>query len=47
LSQQAYETPYSHDRSSIDWNCLSVELGFTFGFGDFFLPLIFLKRWRI
>ncbi|KAJ1389289.1 Leucine-rich repeat [Sesbania bispinosa] len=41
------ETPYSHNGSSIDWNFLSAELGFTFGFGIFILPLIFWKRWRI
>ncbi|WJX67395.1 hypothetical protein P8452_51864 [Trifolium repens] len=42
---QATET---HDESSnIDWNFLSVELGFTFGFGTLILPLILWKRWRI
>lgn len=47
LSQQAYETPYFHERSSIDWNLLSVELGYICSYGVFFRPLIFLKRWRI
>ncbi|PNY12684.1 hypothetical protein L195_g009318 [Trifolium pratense] len=37
----------SHDESSIDWNFLSAELGFTFGFGIFILPLFFWKRWRM
>ncbi|XP_045828879.1 receptor-like protein 19 [Trifolium pratense] len=47
LSQEAYETAYSDDGSSVDWNFLSVELGLTFGLGIFLLPLIYLKRWRI
>ncbi|KAF5463195.1 hypothetical protein F2P56_019131 [Juglans regia] len=33
-------------RNSIDWDFLSVELGFVFGFGIFIGPLIFWKRWR-
>ncbi|KAF5463201.1 hypothetical protein F2P56_019134 [Juglans regia] len=32
--------------NSIDWDFLSVELGFVFGFGIFIGPLIFWKRWR-
>ncbi|XP_061368254.1 receptor-like protein 7 [Gastrolobium bilobum] len=47
LSPPASETPYSHTESSIDWNFLSAELGFTFGFGIFILPLIFWRRWRM
>ncbi|KAK7339952.1 hypothetical protein VNO77_20642 [Canavalia gladiata] len=31
----------------IDWNFLSAELGFIFGFGLVILPLIFWKRWRL
>jgi Leucine-rich repeat (LRR) protein len=31
----------------IDWNFLSAELGFIFGFGIVIGPLIFWKRWRI
>ncbi|KAK7382635.1 hypothetical protein VNO80_01587 [Phaseolus coccineus] len=41
------ETPQSHTQSSIDWNLLSAELGFVFGFGIFILPLLFWKRWRL
>ncbi|XP_027337083.1 receptor like protein 27-like [Abrus precatorius] len=38
----AYET-----HGSIDWNFLSVELGFIFGLGLVILPLILCKRWRL
>ncbi|KAK8563937.1 hypothetical protein V6N13_005843 [Hibiscus sabdariffa] len=31
----------------IDWNFISVELGFVFGIGVVILPLMFCKRWRI
>ncbi|RZC29543.1 Receptor-like protein 6 [Glycine soja] len=41
------ETPHSHTESSIDWNLLSIELGFIFGFGIFILPLILWRRWRL
>ncbi|KAL1368685.1 receptor-like protein 7 [Arachis hypogaea] len=41
------ETTNSHSSSSIDWSLLSVELGFTFGFGIFIMPLILWKRWRL
>ncbi|MED6199211.1 hypothetical protein PIB30_073811 [Stylosanthes scabra] len=37
----------SSKRSSIDWSLLSVELGFTFGFGIIIMPLILWKRWRL
>ncbi|XP_020219191.1 receptor-like protein 7 [Cajanus cajan] len=47
LSPPVYETFDSHAWSSIEWNFLSLELGFTFGFGIFIFLLIFLKRWRI
>ncbi|KAL2344265.1 hypothetical protein Fmac_005550 [Flemingia macrophylla] len=41
------ETSHSHTgQSSIDWNLLSIELGFIFGFGIFTFPLIFWRRWR-
>ena len=33
--------------NAIDWNFLSVELGFVFGFGIVIGPLMFWKRWRI
>ncbi|PNX98294.1 receptor-like protein kinase [Trifolium pratense] len=32
---------------SIDWNFLSVELGFVFGLGIVIGPLMFWKKWRI
>ncbi|XP_058781877.1 receptor-like protein 7 [Vicia villosa] len=32
---------------SIDWNFLSVELGFVFGFGMLIGPIIFWKKWRV
>ncbi|KEH38645.1 putative leucine-rich repeat-containing, plant-type, leucine-rich repeat domain, L [Medicago truncatula] len=42
------EASETHDESSnIDWNFLSAELGFTFGFGILILPLILWKRWRM
>ncbi|QCE02845.1 LRR receptor-like serine/threonine-protein kinase FLS2 [Vigna unguiculata] len=47
LSPPASETPDSDTKGSIEWNILSVELGFTFGFGIYIFPLIFLKRWRM
>ncbi|XP_047169444.1 receptor-like protein 41 [Vigna umbellata] len=37
----------THTKGSIEWNILSVELGFTFGFGIYIFPLIFFKRWRM
>ncbi|XP_054806291.1 putative receptor like protein 25 [Prosopis cineraria] len=37
----------SHSGSSIDWNFISVELGFVFGIGIVLLPLAFWKPWRI
>jgi Leucine-rich repeat (LRR) protein len=33
--------------NAIDWNFLSAELGFVFGFGIVIGPLMFWKRWRI
>ncbi|MED6156153.1 hypothetical protein PIB30_011883 [Stylosanthes scabra] len=37
----------SSKRSSIDWSLLSVELGFTFGFGIIIMPLILCQKWRL
>jgi Leucine-rich repeat (LRR) protein len=34
-------------RSMIEWNYISAELGFSFGFGIVMGPLMFWKRWRI
>jgi hypothetical protein len=47
LPLPVYESSHSHNESSIDWNFLSVEMGFIFGFGIFILPLIFWKKWRL
>ncbi|GKV22037.1 hypothetical protein SLEP1_g31941 [Rubroshorea leprosula] len=38
---------HSDDGTNIDWNFLSVELGFIFGLGIVILPLMFYKRWRL
>ncbi|XP_035545705.1 receptor-like protein 6 isoform X2 [Juglans regia] len=40
------ETP-SESRTVINWNYLSIELGYVFGFGIFIGPLMFWERWRI
>ncbi|XP_041020172.1 receptor-like protein 7 [Juglans microcarpa x Juglans regia] len=37
----------SNSGIEIDWNFLSVELGFVFGFGIAIGPLMFWKRWRM
>ena len=37
----------STNESSFSWNFISFELGFTFGIGMIFLPLLFWKRWRV
>ncbi|XP_062171108.1 receptor-like protein 6 [Alnus glutinosa] len=34
-------------KSMIEWNYISAELGFVFGFGIVMGPLMFWKRWRI
>ncbi|KAK7349820.1 hypothetical protein VNO77_07539 [Canavalia gladiata] len=34
-------------KNSIDWNFISVELGFAFGIGIVVLSLVFYKSWRI
>ncbi|RDX88220.1 Receptor-like protein 12, partial [Mucuna pruriens] len=39
-------TPVYEMHGSMDWNFLSVELGFIFGFGIVILPLMFLETWR-
>ncbi|XP_059428750.1 receptor-like protein 9DC3 [Corylus avellana] len=41
------EETHSNSRNAIDWNFLSVELGFIFGLGIVIGPLMFWKRWRI
>ncbi|CAL5210858.1 unnamed protein product [Lathyrus oleraceus] len=44
---QGLPPSHSQNENSIDWNFLSVELGFIFGFGISILPLIFWKKWRL
>ncbi|GLT89396.1 hypothetical protein SLE2022_073770 [Rubroshorea leprosula] len=41
------EYKHSYDGTHIDWNFLSVELGFVFGLGIVILPLMLCKRWRV
>ncbi|GKV22041.1 hypothetical protein SLEP1_g31945 [Rubroshorea leprosula] len=38
---------HSDDGTHIDWNFLSIELGFVFGLGIVILPLMLYKRWRV
>ncbi|XP_024640582.1 receptor-like protein 7 [Medicago truncatula] len=47
LPPPASELSPCHNNSSIDWNFLSVELGFIFGLGIFILPLVCLMKWRL
>jgi len=44
LSSPTFE---SHHSDPIEWNFLSIEMGFVFGLGLIVLPLIFLKPWRL
>ncbi|KAB1216416.1 LRR receptor-like serine/threonine-protein kinase GSO1 [Morella rubra] len=43
----AFEGTHSNSRNAVNWNFLSVELGFIFGFGIVIVPLVFWRRWRI
>ncbi|KAF7845304.1 receptor-like protein 12 [Senna tora] len=45
--QGVQEVSRSDSGSSIDWNFLSAELGFTFGVGIVILPLLFWTKWRM
>jgi Leucine-rich repeat (LRR) protein len=47
LSPPTYEESHSKPRIAIEWNYISAELGFVFGFGVVIGPLMFWKRWRI
>jgi len=47
LPPPASESSHSRNDSFIDWDFLSLELGFIFGFGIFILPLICRKKWRL
>ena len=42
-----FEDIHSKSGLLIDWNYLSAELGFVFGFWLIIGPLMFWKRWRI
>uniref|UniRef100_A0A2N9H5N2 Leucine-rich repeat-containing N-terminal plant-type domain-containing protein n=1 Tax=Fagus sylvatica TaxID=28930 RepID=A0A2N9H5N2_FAGSY len=44
---RTFEDIHSKSGLLIDWNYLSAELGFVFGFGLIIGPLMFWKRWRI
>jgi Leucine-rich repeat (LRR) protein len=46
-SPPIFEETHSNSTNAIDWNFLSAELGFIFGFGIVIGPLMFWKRWRI
>ncbi|KAG6643444.1 receptor-like protein 7 [Carya illinoinensis] len=41
-----FEETHSNSEIVVDWNYLSAELGFVFGFGIVIVPLMFWKRWR-
>jgi Leucine-rich repeat (LRR) protein len=47
LSPPTYEEKHWNSRIVIEWNYISVELGFIFGIGIVIGPLMFWKRWRI
>ncbi|KAG6645219.1 hypothetical protein CIPAW_08G107500 [Carya illinoinensis] len=47
LSTPTSEESDSNSKIGIDWNFISVELGFVFGFGIAIGPLMFWKRWRM
>lgn len=46
-AQPAFEESSKNSENVIDWNFISIELGFIFGLGIVIGPLMFLKRWRI
>ncbi|XP_059431085.1 receptor-like protein 33 [Corylus avellana] len=53
-TQCTYEDPRlppptyeENHKSMIEWNYISAELGFVFGFGIVIAPLMFWRRWRI
>ncbi|GLT64319.1 hypothetical protein SLA2020_368220 [Shorea laevis] len=46
LSPPTYEETHSNSGIVIEWNSISVELGFIFGVGIVIGPLMFWKRWR-
>ncbi|KAG7967592.1 hypothetical protein I3843_08G106800 [Carya illinoinensis] len=47
LSPPTFVESDSNSGIGIDWNFISVELGFVFGFGISVGPLMFWKRWRM
>ncbi|GKV42762.1 hypothetical protein SLEP1_g50136 [Rubroshorea leprosula] len=46
-TQPSHEGNNSDHGTNINWNLLSVEVGFVFGLAIVILPLMFWKRWRI
>jgi hypothetical protein len=46
-SPPTFEETHSNSKNAFDWNFLSVELGYVFGFAIIIGPLMFWKRWRI
>ncbi|XP_059428286.1 putative receptor like protein 25 [Corylus avellana] len=47
ISPPTFKESPSNSENVIDWNFISVELGFVFGFGIVIWSFMFLKRWRI
>ncbi|XP_059429285.1 receptor-like protein 35 [Corylus avellana] len=47
LSPPTYEEKHWNSGIVIEWNYISIELGFIFGIGIIIGPLMFWKRWRI
>jgi hypothetical protein len=47
ISPPTFDESPSNSENMIDWNFISAELGFVFGFGIVIGPLMFCKRWRI
>ncbi|KAF7845299.1 receptor-like protein 7 [Senna tora] len=47
VSERGYGKSDFGRKSSIDWNFISVEIGFAFGIGTIFLLLVFWRPWRI
>ncbi|KAE8037918.1 hypothetical protein FH972_010468 [Carpinus fangiana] len=47
LSPPTYERKHRNYRIVIEWNYISAELGFVFGFGIVIGPFMFWKKWRI
>ncbi|KAG5054561.1 hypothetical protein GLYMA_03G086300v4 [Glycine max] len=46
-SGNVHEYEYGRLAGRTDWNFISVELGFIFGLGLVYFPLLLWERWRI